>query len=91
LIIIAITRAFGTISHNKPNFFVSKMDVAVIKPVTLPPGLLKLATKPDLTGSLLRTIRIGIVEVADFAASAPTSPPPAKLSGQGRQPIVFAA
>ena len=36
--IIAITPAFGTISHNKPNFFVSRTDVAVINPVTLPPG-----------------------------------------------------
>jgi hypothetical protein len=45
-------RALGTISHNKPNFFASKMDVAVIKPVMLPPGRLKLAIRPDLIGSL---------------------------------------
>jgi hypothetical protein len=48
-------------------------DVAVIKPVTLPPGRLKLATRPDLTGSLLVMIRIGIVEVAAFAANAGAS------------------
>src|SRR5262249_19151283 len=61
---IATVRAFGAISHRRPNFFASKMDVAVIKPVTLPPGRLKLATRPDLIGSLLVLMRIGIVEVA---------------------------
>ena len=74
---IAIVRAFGTISHNKPNFFASKIDVAVIKPVTLPSGRLKLETRPDFTGSLLAMMRIGMVEVADFAACALISPPPA--------------
>jgi hypothetical protein len=49
------------------------MDVAFIKPVTLPPGLLKLATRPDLIGSLLVIMRVGIVEVAALAANAPTS------------------
>ena len=78
--IIATMRAFGTISHSKPNFFASKTDVAVIRPVTLPPGRLKLATRPDLTGSLLVMIRMGIVEVAAFAANAPASPPPARIT-----------
>jgi hypothetical protein len=32
----------------------------------LPPGWLKLAIRPDLTGSLLVMIRMGIVEVAVF-------------------------
>jgi len=61
LIIIATTRAFGTISHSKPNFFASRIDVAVSRPVILPPGWLKLAIRPDLTGSPLVMIRMGIV------------------------------
>jgi hypothetical protein len=76
---IAITRAFGSISHSRPNFLASRVDVAVIKPVMLPPGRLKLATKPDLTGSLLVLIRMGVVEVAALAANAAPSPPPAVL------------
>src|SRR5262249_42723876 len=80
LMIIAIREAFGAISHNSPNFFASRIDVAVIRPVTLPPGRLKLATRPDLTGSLLVMIKIGIVDVALLAASAPISPPPARIT-----------
>jgi hypothetical protein len=78
--IIAIMRAFGTISHSKPNFFASRTDVAVIRPVTLPPGRLKLAIRPALTGSLLVMIRMGIVEFAPFTANALTSPPPARIT-----------
>jgi hypothetical protein len=37
-------------------------------PVMLPPGLLKLATKPNLSGSAPVTKMIGIVLVAAFAA-----------------------
>src|SRR5262245_48514601 len=78
--IIATSEAFGTISHKSPNFFASRIDVAVIRPVTLPPGRLKLATRPDFTGSLLVMIRIGIVDVVLLAANAPISPPPARIT-----------
>jgi hypothetical protein len=41
-------------------------------PVTLPPGRLRLATRPVLTGSTPVTATIGIVEVAVLAACADT-------------------
>ena len=43
-------------------------------PVILLPGRLRLATKPSLTGSPPVMKTIGIVEVADFAARAETTP-----------------
>src|SRR5215813_15396318 len=43
-------------------------------PVILPPGRLRLATRPTLTGSLPETKTIGIVAVAAFAACAAGSP-----------------
>ena len=39
-------------------------------PVTLPSGLLKLATKPSWTGPGIAVNTIGMVEVAALAASA---------------------
>ena len=39
-------------------------------PVALPPGRLRLTTKPCLTGSLPIMKQMGIVDVAVFAASA---------------------
>ena len=43
-------------------------------PVTLPPGRLRLATRPDLTGSAPTAKTIGIVAVAALAASAAALP-----------------
>ena len=40
------------------------------KPVTLPPGRARLATKPKPTGSLVFVITMGMVVVAFFAANA---------------------
>jgi hypothetical protein len=48
-----------------------------VKPVALPPGRLKLMTRPALTGSPPMPNTIGIVEVACFAAIADGSPPTA--------------
>jgi hypothetical protein len=45
-------------------------------PVTLPPGRLKLATRPASTGSPPAVKTIGIVVVAALAADAETGPPP---------------
>ena len=42
-----------------------------IDPVTLPPGLARLATKPSGTGSSLTPNTTGMVEVAALAASEP--------------------
>ena len=42
-------------------------------PVTLPPGRLRLATRPTATGSLATAVTIGIVAVAALAASSEPS------------------
>ena len=44
-------------------------------PVKLPPGRLRLATRPPFTGSVTIGNTIGIVAVAAFATSAETFPP----------------
>jgi hypothetical protein len=49
-------------------------------PVRLPPGLLKLATSPSLTGSKPITNTTGIVVVAFFAACAERRPPVAAIT-----------
>jgi len=46
-----------------------------LTPVRLPPGRLRLATNPDLTGSPPTVNMIGMVDVARFAACAVTVPP----------------
>jgi hypothetical protein len=53
-------------------------------PVILPPGLLKLGTRPAATGSAPLVNRIGIVEVADFAAKAAGGPPVAAITATFR-------
>jgi hypothetical protein len=55
-----------------------------VMPVTLPPGRFRLATNPYCTGSLPLANTIGIVAVADFAASAETTLPVAKIALTGR-------
>jgi hypothetical protein len=52
-----------------------------VKPVTLPPGLLTLATRPSLTGSPLAVKTIGIVWVAALAVCGDGSPPVADDDG----------
>jgi hypothetical protein len=54
-------------------------------PVTLPPGRLKLATRPCLTGSTPVAKTIGMVEVAAFAACTAGSPPVAAMTATGRR------
>ena len=63
-------------------------------PVTLPPGRLRLATRPSLTGSPPVANTIGIVVVAALAASAASvfaddhgDPPANQLGHQRRQPV----
>jgi hypothetical protein len=46
----------------------------LLKPVRLPLGRARLATRPTPTGSPTKTKMIGIVEVAFFAASVPGVP-----------------
>ena len=50
----------------------------VLIPVILPPGRLRLSTKPKRTGSLVAEKTIGMADVAAFAASADGGPPAAK-------------
>jgi hypothetical protein len=51
-----------------------------ITPVTLPPGRLKLETRPSLTGSPPVVKTIGMVAVADLAASADATFPVAAIT-----------
>ena len=48
-------------------------------PVTLAPGRLRLATRPNVTGSPALTKTIGIVDVAAFAARPEWIPPTAAI------------
>ena len=81
---MAMSRAFGTISRSSANFFASNSDVNRLAPVTLPPGRLRLATKPTLTGKSLPVKTIGIIDVAALAASAGRSPPAAMITATCR-------
>src|SRR5262249_24880308 len=63
-----MTEAFGTNSWSSPSCLATRSTVVKVTPVTLPPGRLRLATKPVLTGSLPVTNTIGIVMLAAFAA-----------------------
>src|SRR5262249_20429544 len=51
-----------------------------VTPVTLPPGRLRLATRPNCTGSKLVVKTTGIVVVAALAASADGTPPVAAMT-----------
>jgi hypothetical protein len=70
----AITPAWGTSSESSSSRFRSSSLSKKLMPVTLPPGRLKLATRPTPTGSPTPVKTIGIVEVAFFDASAPAGP-----------------
>src|SRR6476646_5007098 len=50
---MAISGALGTSSRSSASFFTSSSDVNRLAPVTLPPGRLRLATRPTLTGKSL--------------------------------------
>jgi hypothetical protein len=52
----------------------------MVTPVTLPPGRLRLATRPIFTGSVPAVNTIGIVVVAALAASAEAVPPVAAIT-----------
>src|SRR5215470_15673650 len=90
----ASTLAWGSSSDSSSSRFGISLRLKVLMPVRLPPGRLRLATRPSATGSVPTAKTIGIVEVAFFAASA--VPPAAtiasnlagdQLGSQGGQPI----
>jgi hypothetical protein len=66
---IAMVLAAGTNSRSSPSRLPTISKLWKAMPVILPPGRLKLATKPSLTGSAPVTKTIGIVVVAALAAA----------------------
>src|SRR5215468_5996830 len=65
-----ITRACGISSRSNSSRFATTSTMKSITLVILPPGRLRLATRPSRTGSDPTTKTIGIVEDAAFAARA---------------------
>ena len=66
----AMRAAPGRNSRKSPSCFAASSTEMKLTPVTLPPGRLRLATRPTLTGSPPVTKTIGTVVVAALAASA---------------------
>src|SRR5689334_16178260 len=64
----------GSKSCSRPSFFALRSLKARYTPVILPPGELRLATRPILTGSSPLVKTIGIVDVAALAARAAGGP-----------------
>ena len=81
-------KTLGTKSRISSSIFGLMATERKLTPVTLAPGRLRLATILCRTGFAPIANTIGIVAVADFAASAVTSPPPTKMratcGGPGR-------
>ena len=65
-----MTVAVGSSSCNSSSRFGVTSVFNWVTPVTLPPGRLKLATRPSRIGSPPISKTIGMVVVAAFAASA---------------------
>ena len=63
-------RSLGTASLSISSLLVFRSGAKLEKPVTLPPGRARLATRPSATASPTATITMGIVVVAFFAAVA---------------------
>jgi hypothetical protein len=59
---------------------VAMPETTKVTPVTLPPGLLRLATRPSSTGSPPMVNTIGMAAVAALAASPEASPPVAAIT-----------
>src|SRR5215471_20899664 len=72
--------AVGKISRRISSRFAVREREIPAMPVTLPPGRLKLATSPSLTGSAPPEKTIGMAEVADFDATAASKPPAATIT-----------
>jgi Uncharacterized protein conserved in bacteria (DUF2213) len=70
----AIRDARGTISLRSSTRLLAISEASVLNPVMLPPGRLRLATKPLPTGSAATSMTIGILSVARRAAKIGASP-----------------
>src|SRR5262245_3106141 len=73
----------GSISRSSSNCFPTNSPARLATPVALPPGRLKLATSPSLTGSTATLKTIGILFVAAIAACA-AEPLKATITATGR-------
>src|SRR5262252_4783636 len=71
---IVILALLGMSSRRSSNRFAPSSAKMNVTPVTLPPGLLRLFTRPSLTGSPPAVNTIGMVAVAALAASPDASP-----------------
>ena len=80
-----IKLARGASSFNRSSRLAASTLARKVTPVTLPPGRLRLATRPIATGSLPPVKTIGIVAVADLAASAAAVPPVATITATLRR------
>src|SRR5262245_6348179 len=69
---------------NKPcsncNCFATNVLARKLTPVTLPPGLFMLTTRPNFTGSAPIANTMGMLEVAALAASAAAVAPPVAIT-----------
>ena len=72
--------ALGTSSRNNCRRFAPNGPASIVTPVALRPGRLRLATRPDLTGSEAVRKTIGMLLVAPLAIRAATSPPAEKIA-----------
>jgi hypothetical protein len=78
-----ITDAFGTSWLSSSSRFPPRSTVSIAIPVMLPPGRLRPATKPSLTGSPPTPVNTIGIELAAFAATAATVVPETKtLTGR---------
>lgn len=59
---------WGTISFSSSSRFGASSGAMFVKPVTLPPGRVRLSTRPILSGYADTAMTIGIAFVTDFAA-----------------------
>ena len=73
--------SFGMTSLSRSSRLPDRSDVAKLIPVTLPPGLARLATSRVPTGSPANAITIGVVVVAAFAVWAAVVPKVTITSG----------
>src|SRR6516165_6444629 len=85
-----IMLAVGTIVWSSSSRFETTSTFNVTAPVTLPPGRLRLATRPSSTGSLLVVKTMGIVVVAFIAMTFAGVLVAAKISCQCWQSLVVA-
>src|SRR2546430_3706474 len=77
--------AVGNSSCKRPSRLATSSLLLALTPVMLPPGRLRLATRPSWTGSKPRLKTIGIVVVAALAASAAAELPGVAMTATRRR------